>query len=307
MEKQPVLSLCIPTNGAVQWVLPTLESIYSQGVDPEDFEVLVVDNGENSLLEGALSRLDYPNLRYAKTNDKGFLNLITSLKMGRGEYHKMINHRCLMTEGSIASMIATVVRQRDSRPILYFADGKAPVEKEELFPNLDAFVRCLAVFCSWSAGVGVWHEDASLLDSIRFDEMFPNASMLFELRQESEYVINNEIYMQMQDESGKGGYDLFYTFGVGFLDLLSDLRHRGRIGIDTFLSVKGKLFDFLCELYYREVVLPTDRTFIIQNVRQSMQIYFGNFGYRRMLLRAYAGFPSRAVLNRIKKFFVRSR
>lgn len=298
-----MLSLCIPTNGAVQWVLPTLESIYSQGCDLEVFEVLVVDNGENSLLEEAISHFDYPNLRYARTNDKGFLNLITSLKMGRGEYHKMINHRCLMTPGSIERMIAVIKNYNTSRPILYFANGSARGAKEQRFDNLDSYVRQLAVLCSWSQGVGVWHEDVSLLDSIAYDEMFPNASLLFDLRPQSEYVIINNTYMQMQDESGKGGYDVFYTFGAGFLDLLSSLRHQGRITTKTFLFVKKELMDFLSEMYFREVILPTTHTYIIQNVRQSMQVYYGDSGYRIMVLRAYLYCPARAIWHWIKKLF----
>ena len=41
------LSLCIPTNGIVEWVFPALDSIYAEGVDNERFEVIVTDNGKN--------------------------------------------------------------------------------------------------------------------------------------------------------------------------------------------------------------------------------------------------------------------
>ena len=30
---KPLLSLCMPTNGVVEWVFPVLESIYKQGCD----------------------------------------------------------------------------------------------------------------------------------------------------------------------------------------------------------------------------------------------------------------------------------
>ena len=48
MNKQPILSLCIPTNGAVEWILPVIDSIYSQGYDNEKFEVVITDNGKES-------------------------------------------------------------------------------------------------------------------------------------------------------------------------------------------------------------------------------------------------------------------
>ena len=62
--KNPILSICLPTNGSVQWVIPTLRSVYEQGVDLSLFEVVITDNGENSKLAEALIDFDYPNLRY---------------------------------------------------------------------------------------------------------------------------------------------------------------------------------------------------------------------------------------------------
>ena len=44
---RPLVSLCLPTNGVTEWVLPVLDSIYDQGVSPELFEVIVTDNGKN--------------------------------------------------------------------------------------------------------------------------------------------------------------------------------------------------------------------------------------------------------------------
>ena len=41
------LSLCIPTNGVTEWVVPVLDSIYREQIAEELFEVVVTDNGEN--------------------------------------------------------------------------------------------------------------------------------------------------------------------------------------------------------------------------------------------------------------------
>ena len=50
IDKTPLLSICIPTNGIVSYVLPVLDSIYSQvkGNDLELFEVVIVDNGKGN-------------------------------------------------------------------------------------------------------------------------------------------------------------------------------------------------------------------------------------------------------------------
>ena len=41
-----ILSLCMPTNGVVEWVFPVLDSIFEQGCNSDDFEVIITDNGD---------------------------------------------------------------------------------------------------------------------------------------------------------------------------------------------------------------------------------------------------------------------
>jgi hypothetical protein len=292
MNKQPILSLCIPTNGAVEWILPVIESIYSQGYDTDKFEVVITDNGKDSQLPVHIARMDYPNLCYKQTTDEGFLNLVSCLKEGNGLFCKMINHRSVMLPGSIADMVTLVEKYKDTQPIIYCSDGNLKSDGDYVeCPNTDDFVRHLSYWCSWSAGVGFWQKDIPQISNIKLNEMFPNASLLFEIRNDSDYVIWNKKYEQMCDDSGKGGYDLFNTFGVVLLDILSDLRIKSRISSETFVSVKRDLYQFLCVLYRDEVLLPTKHTFIISQVAQNLDIYYGRYYYCKMVLKGLLNLP----------------
>ena len=204
-NSQPILSLCLPTNGAVHWVIPTLEGIYSQGVDNSLFEVVITDNGENSKLKDAIQQFDYPNLRYIQTNDSGFLNLITALKLGKGQYCKMLNHRGILVPGALQMMLETITQYEDSKPILYFSDGN--LEEPEIVEceNLDNFVHVMHYWATWSGGVGVWQEDLVRLDGLQLNDLFPQSALMFDIRCDSKYVICNRKFQKMQDEDGKGG------------------------------------------------------------------------------------------------------
>lgn len=284
MDKQPILSLCIPTNGAVEWILPVIESIYSQGCDNEKFEVVITDNGKDSQLPGYIDKMEYPNLRYKQTTDEGFLNLVTCLKEGNGLFSKMINHRSVLVDGSIQKMVDLIERYKESQPIIYCASGM--ISKPEIVEceDLNEFVHNLSYWCSWSAGIGFWKNDLPQIDKVRINEMFPNASLLFEVRQESRYVIWNYPYQTMADDAGKGGYDLFETFGVNLLDIFNDLRIRGRISLEVFVEVKKDLYGFLRGLFFNEVVMPTKHTFILNNVEKSMSVYYGHYYYKKMVV-----------------------
>ena len=43
----PIVSLCMPTNGVIEWVFPVLDSVYEQGCDNKEFEIIITDNGNN--------------------------------------------------------------------------------------------------------------------------------------------------------------------------------------------------------------------------------------------------------------------
>lgn len=96
----------------------------------------------------------------------------------------------------------------------------------------------MSYWSSWSAGLSIWDIDVDRIKTVKLNEMFPNTSLLLNIRETAEYVICDDKYQEMQDETGKGGYDLFHTFAVTYLDILSELRIHKRISERTFISVK---------------------------------------------------------------------
>lgn len=300
MSNRPVLSICIPTNGIVEWVVPVIESIYSQQVDHKLFEVVVTDNGGDGVLEKAVAKYDYDNFFYYKTSSSGFLNQIDAFERCHGEFCKMLNHRSKMRPGSIEALLSVICKYIDTKPILYCAEGVVKGDEFIECNSVDEFVKEMNYWVSWSAGTGVWRSDVSNLRELPIDKMFPHTVFLFGLRKNSKYVIWNGKYEDMADETGKGGYDLFRTFGVNFLDIISNLRIDERISLNTFLSVKEGLYGFLCSLYFSEVLMPSKRSFIIQNIRESMSVYYGDYYYYKMVFKARLRVPMEYLYNFFK-------
>ncbi len=284
MDNQPILSICIPTNGVVEWIIPVVGSIYAQNVNNDLFEVVITDNGGKDDLAKALQAYDYPNLHYYKTTAQGFTNQIDAFEKCSGLFCKMLNHRSKMLPGSLRTLIGLVDKYKVEKPIIYCAEGNA--KGGEIIECVDEneFVRSLSYFVSWSAGTGAWKTDVENIRNIEINNMFPHTAFLFGLRENSKYVIWNEKYELMADDKGKGGYDLFRAFSVTFLDILNGLRIDGRISIDTFVYVKKELFEFIKNLYLNEVLLPSSHNFEIKDVAKSVSVYYGYYYYRKMVL-----------------------
>lgn len=291
VNKETLLSICIPTNGIVEWVIPVIESIYAQGVDNSLFEVVITDNGGKQDLAEAVRKYSYDNFHYYQTTAQGFTNQIDAFERCSGVFCKMLNHRSKMLPGSIEKILDIVRKYRDKKPILYFAEGHAEGGEYIECTNTDEFVQSMGAWVSWSAGTGAWRSDIKELRNRRTNKMFPHVVFLFELRKESRYVIWNGKYEQMADETNKGGYDLFKTFAVDLLDIINDLRKDKKISIRTFLYFKKNLAFLLKDLYLNEVLLPSHRTFIIKDVKECICTYYDLSSYIKIVIGAILSFP----------------
>ena len=301
---KPLLSLCIPTNGNTLWVSNLLESIYAQKVDNNLFEVVITDNGKLRDLEEILNRkYNFENLHYYKSDTKGFLNQITCFKHANGVYRKMLNHRCTLLDGILWEMIKLIEDLQNDKPILYFSDSRIKTKKEiTTFNGFDEFAFNLHYWNTWSGGVGIWDIDIDKLDTISINAMFPHISVIYDTREDSKCVIWNKKFQSMLGDAGKGGYDVFRTFAVDFIEIIQTLEGKSKIGHSTYCHIKQSLHLFLSELYYTEIYRPSHHTYIIKNIKESVCLYYGIFGYRLMQLRALLFFPKSAL--RIIKTYI---
>jgi len=298
-----LLSICIPTNGVVEWVMPVLESIYSQGVDNRLFEVVVTDNGGTPDLGDAVRELDYLNFHFYKTSSQGFKNQIDAFEKCNGVFCKMLNHRSKLMPGSLEALLKLIIKYQETKPIIYCAEGHVKGGEYIECANTDEFVKSLGIWTSWSCGTGAWKVDLKDIRNKNVDDLFSHSVFLFDLRDESKYVIWNGEYEVQASDKGKGGYDVFYAFSVRILDIISDLRRAGRVTEKTFVAVKKETFDFLAGIYYHNNIRHEDYSFKIQNIRQNMGVYYGNFYYCKMILKAWWMVPNIFIASLVRKIF----
>lgn len=275
-----VISLCIPTNGIREWVFPALDSIYRQNIDDSIFEVIVTDNGIDNSFYNEMTEYKkcHNNLIYQRNNTIQFENQLECLKLASGEYLKFVNHRSIIMDGRLDMMIEFILRNIDSKPVIYFSNGAmgwGPTNKK--YDSFDAFVRTLRRYASWTGGVGIWREDyLKLPTDFEYDMISPHSSVLFSERNKSEYIINDTYWMReiSSDHSKKGRYDLYKAFGVEELSITLDMYKQGDISAETFKSVKKDYGDFLSELYYKFNVKEEPCSYYLGGFDDAMGIFF---------------------------------
>ena len=247
MSSQPLVSLCMPTNGVTEWVFPVLKSIYDQGVDNALFEIVITDNGKNKEFKKRIADylISHNNIIYAETEALPFVNEIESYKRANGELIKFVNHRTKLIAGTLQKLLNFVKKNQDKKPIVYFSNGVIEISKEQhTYSTFDQFVRNLSFWSSWSTGMTIWKDDFDRLpkDVSGFNELFPHTDVLFHERNRGKYIIDNTLIFDEipQGKKPKGDYDLFYAFGVEYPWIICNLLRDGDITVDTFRYVKDE-------------------------------------------------------------------
>ena len=301
------MSLCIPTNGVVEWFFPVLDSILSQGVDSKLYEIVVVDNGNNPVFKEKIkeyvSKID--NLIYHESSNTGFLNEIDTYKLASGEFVKFVNHRTLLKKGALQYLIKFVQNNRDEKPFVYFANGALLDGRVIQLGSFDGFVRKLSFWSSWSTGMAFWKDDFdSKIGDLEINELFPHMAVLFSETKKDRYLINDKrIFAEIpSDHSKKGKYDLFYAFGVEYLKVLLGLLDSNIISPETFVSVKKDNLFFLGGLYRSFVRQKQPCSYDLSSFDRSVSVFYSPALVKKASFSLLLRFK-----NKIKSFLVKKR
>ena len=289
MSKEILVSLCIPTNGILEWVLPVLESIYNQSVDRDLFEVIVTDNGTNTDFQKQMQLYStlYENMIYKETTAVQFQNQIEAFKLASGQLIKFVNHRMIFKEGALQHIIDIVRKNKKNMTPIYFSNGVLGCNKVIKYDSFDMYIKRLSYWSSWSAGTAIWKEQFRKLDlNKNFNSLFPHTDILFLERHMSEYLIDDYPIMQelIIDESKKGQYDIFFAFAVEFPSLILELFRTGDIHLETFEYVLKNNRKFIAELYFKYCIKKEKCSYILSGYNDAIQIYYSKWEINKEIL-----------------------
>lgn len=279
-NNKKLLSLCIPTNGVLEWVQPVIDSIYSQEIEEDLYEVVITDNGDNPSFKDYVNNIVklHSNLIYKKTDAKLFLNQIEAFNLATGKLIKFINHRMPLVDGSLNYLINFVEKNKEEKPVVYFLNSMLKKEKQvEVYDSFDDFVKGLSYFSSWSAGLTCWKVDYDDMKNINcYNNLFPHTTILFNKRNKGKYCIDNTVIQRTlpTDETQKGKYNLFYAFGVEYMAIILDLFRDSSIKYTTFEYVKNKNKEFIEDLYYRYIIRKMPVSYDFSNYVEYLNVFY---------------------------------
>lgn len=288
---KPLLSLCIPTNGIIEWVFPVLDSIYKQKVSTDLFEVVITSNGHNAEFNEKIEEysVQHDNLIFKTTDAKQFLNQIEAFKLANGELIKFVNHRMTLLPGSLDYFINFTKKNIGSKPCVYFLNSAMKIIKPIMeFKRFDEYVRGLSYFSSWSAGTAIWKSDFIKFGLKKnFNPLFPHIDFILGERNKEKYIIDNTRLLKElpPENSKKGKYDLFFAFSVEYITILLKMAKSNDISWETFYIVKKATKHFIAEQYLKYVTLKENCSYDVSNFEQSVNVFYSSASIKREALK----------------------
>ena len=278
---QPLLSICIPTNGIPELIFPVLDSIFAQTeVAIELYEVVVMDNGTNQNFKQQITdyAAKHDNLIYKQTDEHEFLSESECYKAAKGVFIKFINHRTKFLPGTLSYFVTFIKQNDNGRPSVYFSNGAInEIKGVAEYDSFDGYVRGLSYWSSWSTGMGFWKDDFDKISKdTAFNTLFPHTTILFNEKNKKKYLIDNTLLLDeiQVGHANKGKYNLFYAFGVEYPGIICDLYREGAISAETFLKVKKDNFDFVVGLYRDFVIKKAPCSYDLSGTEETLNVFY---------------------------------
>ena len=145
MDKQPLLSICIPTRNRADVLKPCLDSIVNSESFTSDIEVIVSDNcSEDETQKLTLEYVEkYPNIKYYRNDSNlgGNRNILLSLERGSGIFLKLNNDYSIFKKESLEYLVSIVKDNLNNKPALFFHNGSRTDEKKVItdFNEMNSF------------------------------------------------------------------------------------------------------------------------------------------------------------------------
>ena len=256
MNKQPLLSVCIPTYGRDKILARTLSHLTSLPVFTQsgEWEIVLSDNASPDDTQGvglSFARRFPGRIRYFR-NERNVLddNFRLALSRGCGLYLKLCNDTLLLTDEGIRAMLACIREHLSDKPNLYFQnlDSEAPAL---MCATMDAFVEAVGYRCTWIAEYGIWQEDFRTIDD------FGRASGKMLIQVDATYrmlarkprtIVLRRHFFDILPKPFHGGFEPSFVFGQNYFSIQRPYADAGLITRRTLNRDKYGMF--------RHVILP---------------------------------------------------
>jgi len=259
IDKQPILSICIPTYNRCSLLNNTLKKITSQPYfqQTDNVEIAISDNCSTDETPAVCEKYKnlFPNKIFYHRNDENIKdrNFEKVLSLANGLYLKLCNDTIVFKPNSLESMCEDILKFVDEKPLLCFAAGFVPSENRyEYCQNISDFVSKISYGITAIGTFGIWKSDFDNLTDFNksVKKQLAQTDVVLELASQKQSVIITPLYFENIICSKKGGYNIAEVFGKNYLSILKSYIGRNKLSKRVCNKEKKKILTRFINNFY---------------------------------------------------------
>ncbi|KAA6312251.1 Abequosyltransferase RfbV, partial [termite gut metagenome] len=226
-NKQPLLSICIPTYNRCEYLQGAICNIISDKSFDFCVEIIISDNASTDRTQeiGEEFANKHNNIMYYRNNcniqDENFF---LSLQRAHGKYVRLFNDTLRFKNGALKRMLQEIESMSESSLLLFFQNSTfLNLDKKISIYNINQFIAQTSFHITWIGNFGIWRKNMDLIQN-------PNRCSKIHLAQVDWYlqivsksdggIIYYSDFFESIAPKQKGGYNLFEVFINNYLLIL---------------------------------------------------------------------------------------
>lgn len=285
-NKQPLLSICIPTYNRAEILKRTLTQIISDKYFDDDVEIIISDNASTDCTQQICQEFckKYPNIFYYRNpinvNDSNFF---LALSKGRGKYVKLNNDTILIQPGALKDLKDKIKLASSNENLFFFQNNEFNSNKTIKFNSINKFINNTNYYITWIANFGCWRDSLTqIVSPQRYSRLKLNQVDWFLqlVSQTNTGTIHFSNYYQTAQFVQKGGYNIYDVFINNFLYIIKQY------------NIKGITLEIQKYRLLRYFITP----WRIKIKRNSSQYTFNNANEYKIILKNFWYYPYTYIL-----------
>ena len=264
-EKQPLLSICIPTYNRAEYLEKALNSIINSEGFSDDVEVVISDNFSTDNTEEICNDFikRFSNIKYYKQPKPTYIadqNFIDVLSLATGKYIKLHNDTTFIKDKMLLKIIETIKQNISSQYPIFFYQNCYNTKNIICNGNsLDDILNRVSYFVTWISNFGCWKKD---FDNLKQKDMYISMGLMqvdWTFRIVLNYKKFNIFFFDFYDLAKihkKNGGNIFQIFAYNYFTILKKYMNKNLLKKETFeLEKKRILFRCLIPNYFN-IIYP---------------------------------------------------
>lgn len=287
MEKQPILSICIPIYNRLNYLEMMLERFLEDySLFQEDIHLFISDNCSEQNLKACIENFQEKGLKIDfnrnETNIGPDKNFELCFKKAEGRFTWLLGSDDIPLKGVVARIVGILKQNPDLGLFHLYANSKKK-SGLELYSSNQKYAEEISHWFTFMSANIFRTSTVEVIDFEKYRKTFLIQVPVFVsacLNFEKNAILYECVFEDLADSANNGGYNLFKVFITNFHGILNEFVSAGKLSNKSFEQIKKKEFKELLSTYVANIfILKKKHHFDLEDNRSILMGCYGKCPY----------------------------